>query len=78
MNKPGSVNPLRSNALLSGVFLVLGSIGLLLIVVCRVYHLFWHPEWTEAQSLLNLYPFYGLALCLLCFSSGWFWREQAK
>lgn len=34
------------------------SITACVAVACRIYHIAWHPEWTEVQNLLALWPFY--------------------
>ena len=35
------------------------------IVATRLYHLLFHPEWTEAQSLLHLWLPYLIAFILI-------------
>ncbi len=38
------------------------AISLALIITCRGYHITQHAEWTEAQALLNQWPYYGMAV----------------
>jgi len=54
--------------------LIVGILGIAGIISCRSYHLFWHPEWTEAQSLIKLWHFYGASFSCLIFSAGFFWK----
>lgn len=44
---------------------ILAILAGIVIGGARVYQVFWHPEWTEAQSLLNLWPWYGLGVWLV-------------
>lgn len=37
---------------------ILLAIAVLCLVGARFYHITFHPEWTEAQALLNLWPFW--------------------
>ena len=53
-----------------------GIVGILIILACRGYHLFWHPDWTEAQSIVALWPHYALGASLVLFSSGWCWKSS--
>jgi len=76
MNKSSDGARLRSNALLSRAMSCIGGAGFGGIVACQVYHLMVHPEWTEAESLLALWPFYGLSLCIGMFAFGWAWRAS--
>jgi hypothetical protein len=65
------------NDLLSVFSAIAGVIGVVIIAACRIYHIGWHPEWTEAQSLLALWRFYALGVSLIMFSYGWMWRASA-
>ncbi len=54
---------------------IFGTAGFGGLIACRLYHLLIHPEWTEAESLLALWPFYGCSFLLAMFSSGWLLAE---
>lgn len=49
-----------------------GPIVGLLAVGARIYQLAYHPEWTEAQVLIELWPVWalGVAWLLAAFASG--------
>ena len=61
---------------MSVVQLLTGAAGVGFIAVARVYHLFVHPEWTEAQSLIKLWPMY-LVGAVLAFVSAWMFNKKA-
>ena len=47
------------------------------ILLCSIpYQIFWHPEWTQSQTLLELWPFYLLATVLIIVSRLILYRKQ--
>ncbi len=76
--KPEERRCLRSelSALFSFISAAVGVIGGLIIAACRLYQVAYHPEWTEAQSLIAMWKFYALGAGLIMFASGWVWRDH--
>lgn len=46
--------------------------GVLGIIGCRVYQIVWHPEWTEAQAIRELWTVYAIAIANIVFGLLWF------
>jgi hypothetical protein len=78
LNKPTtvpSVDDIVRRPFFDGFFQGVFVAGVVGVVGCRAYHIGWHPEWTEAQSLRDLWMIYLFAITCVVFGVLWFSRR---
>lgn len=45
--------------------LFLGFSGTAILISCQLYHVIYHPEWTQAEALHHQWPFFVVAILLV-------------